>query len=253
VRVDDVLLVREGRWWSLVCSDHACCPAEGTPLPSAEGSTALGIVAAHQALDGRAVLDSRAALVASVAPPALLAERAALAALDRAAHERVRARTGAGRRPANEQALERWRSAVARHACPPAVLSDDEAAELAVSLEDVLVRDTVVAWALHEPAGVLGALLEVTRRTPPPYDAPVCTALAWVACTEGNGALANVALDRAVASRPGYPLAGLLRSALDGQVPPAQVRAVLRASASRAGRPVTAASGAARARRRRRS
>ena len=165
----------------------------------------------------------------------------------------MRARTETGRRVANDAALACWRVAVARSAAPPVGLSDDETAELAVSLEDVLVRDAVVGWALHEPVAVLGALLEVTRRTPPPYDAPVCTALAWVAYTEGNGALANVALDRAVSSRPGYPLAGLLRQALDAQVPPAQVRAVLRATGPGRGRSVSAASGGARARRRRRS
>jgi hypothetical protein len=70
--------------------------------------------------------------------------------------ERVRARTATGRRAANDDVLERWRTAVARHACPPTELTDDEAAELAVSLEDVLVRDAVVGWALREPAGVLG-------------------------------------------------------------------------------------------------
>ncbi|MFP5282036.1 MAG: DUF4192 domain-containing protein, partial [Actinomycetes bacterium] len=29
--VTESLLVSGGRWWSLTCSDAACCPAEGTP------------------------------------------------------------------------------------------------------------------------------------------------------------------------------------------------------------------------------
>lgn len=34
VRVLDVLVVHDGRWWSLACADPSCCPPEGTPLPT---------------------------------------------------------------------------------------------------------------------------------------------------------------------------------------------------------------------------
>ena len=45
--------------------------------------------------------------------------------------------------------------------------------------------------------------------------------LAWQA---GDGALANVALDRALADNPRYSMAQLLRDALDSGAPPSMAR-----------------------------
>lgn len=228
IDVDDVLLVRDARWVSYVCADPRCCPSDGTPVAASGSSSALGLVAAQSAADGRAVLTSREELAASVAAPELLARQAALKALHAAAQARAQDRVDRGRRAANAASLDGWRAVVKRFAEPPAELRDDEAAALAVSLEDVLVRDEVVTWALRDHAAVLGALLALVRRTPPPFDAPACTLLAWVAYAQGDGGLANVALERVGVSRPDYSLALLLRQALDGQVPPAQVRRLLR-------------------------
>jgi hypothetical protein len=109
-----------------------------------------------------------------------------------------------------------------------AVLDDDAAAGLAVALHDVVVRDEVATWALDRADGLLSLAEQVARRTAPPADAPVCTLLAWVAYARGDGARANVALDRALTTDPGHPLAGLLRQALDGGVTPREVRRTLR-------------------------
>jgi hypothetical protein len=48
--------------------------------------------------------------------------------------------------------------------------------------------------------------------------------LAFVAWQAGDGALANVALDRALADNPRYSMALLLREALDAGAPPAMAR-----------------------------
>jgi hypothetical protein len=53
--------------------------------------------------------------------------------------------------------------------------------------------------------------------------APVATVLAYTAWLAGNGALANIALDRATHANPDYPLANLLRRALQAGAPPAVV------------------------------
>jgi hypothetical protein len=52
--------------------------------------------------------------------------------------------------------------------------------------------------------------------------------VAWTAYARGEGALANVALDRALTGRPDYSLALLLRSCLDAGLPPGEVRAMAR-------------------------
>lgn len=45
--------------------------------------------------------------------------------------------------------------------------------------------------------------------------------MAW---QSGNGALANVALDRALADDPGYSMASLLRQVIDSGAPPSLAR-----------------------------
>jgi hypothetical protein len=112
---------------------------------------------------------------------------------------------------------------VERGGVPP----DEPAADLAVALHDVAVRDEVATWALDRSDGLLALAQEVARRTAPPSDAPVCTLLAWIAYARGDGARANVALDRALGTDPEYSLAVLLRQALDGGVTPREVRRTL--------------------------
>ena len=61
---------------------------------------------------------------------------------------------------------------------------------------------------------------ECTRRAPAPLDAAPATLLAVSAWLRGDGAMANVALARALAGEPGYALARLLAQALAACVPP---------------------------------
>jgi hypothetical protein len=86
------------------------------------------------------------------------------------------------------------------------------------------VRDEVATWALEQDDALLALSEQVARLVVPPYDAPVCTLLAWVAYARGDGARAAVALDRALRGDPSYPLALLLQAALDRALPPEVVR-----------------------------
>jgi hypothetical protein len=228
VEVDEVLLVRADRWVSYVCSDPRCCPVAGTPLARAETSPALGLVAAQQAIEGKAVLASREALAASIAPPQLLARAAAEQLLLAAELNRAADRQERGRQAVITDAVERFGVVLQRYAEPPGQVEAEEAAGLAVALHDVLVRDEVATWALRDREALLALLIDLARHTVAPHDAPVCTLLAWVAYAEGDGGLANVALERVFAGTSDYSMAQLLRQALDAQIPPAQVRSILR-------------------------
>jgi hypothetical protein len=228
VEVDDVLLVRGERWLSYLCRDPRCCPVTGTPLAEAAGSASLGLVAAEQAAEGRAVLASREQLGASIAPPELLAAARATQALAAADLAHSADQLERGRQAVISAAVDRFRVALERYAEPPGGLDAEEAATLAIALHDVLVRDEVATWALHDRDALLSLLTDLARHTVAPYDAPVCTLLAWVAYAEGNGGLANVALERVFASTSDYSMANLLRTALDAQIPPGEVRRVLR-------------------------
>ena len=65
---------------------------------------------------------------------------------------------------------------------------------------------------------------DLTRRARPGYVAAAASLLAFVAWQNGNGALANVALDRAEADNPGYTMARLLREVIDSGAPPRLAR-----------------------------
>jgi hypothetical protein len=65
---------------------------------------------------------------------------------------------------------------------------------------------------------------DLTRRARPGYVAPAAALLAFAAWQCGDGALANIALDRALADDPWYSMAQLLRQVIDAGVPPELAR-----------------------------
>ena len=61
---------------------------------------------------------------------------------------------------------------------------------------------------------------DLARHAQPGYVAAPACLLAFTAWQSGDGALANLALDRALADTPGYSMALLLRDAIDAGAPP---------------------------------
>jgi len=83
------------------------------------------------------------------------------------------------------------------------------------------VRDD--AWARMDPAhrdAHIRLWTALTRRAQPGHVAAAASLLAFTAWQSGDGALANIALDRALADDPGYTMARLLRDALAAGLPP---------------------------------
>jgi hypothetical protein len=228
--VTDGVLVRGDRFWSYLCTQERCCPAAGTPVRSGAMTRSVQLLAAETVLSGRPVLPSRRELEALLAPPSFLASSAAAQRLEDAGTEHGCALFEQGLEPFRRRCVDRWRAVLDRWSVPPARLDDQEAAELVVALDDVIVRDQVAAWSAGRSEPLQGLLQELCRRTPPPYDAPVCTLFAWVTYAAGAGAMTTIALDRALSCEPEYPLAVLLAEALQRQVPPAQIRKVMQSS-----------------------
>jgi hypothetical protein len=107
-------------------------------------------------------------------------------------------------------------------------MSRREAAWLTVSLRDIQVRDD--AWSrmvVEHRKENLRLMLDLTRLARRGYVAPSATLLAFVAWQSGNGALANVALDRAQGEDRNYSLAQTIRWALDSGAPPSLARVPL--------------------------
>ncbi|MBK5307047.1 MAG: DUF4192 domain-containing protein [Frankiaceae bacterium] len=210
------LLVRAGAWSSYTCSHPECCPPEGTAVPAP-----ADVIAAAAAYDGRVVLRDREELVASLAPPVLLAARLAEQRLDAALVRWLAVVEGSGPEAARTQSLAALRNALTGSV-------EHDVADLVVPLQDVAVRDEVATWALDDSEALLTLVLALARDSVAPYDVPVCTLVALVAWVRGDGALANVALDRALAGDPAYNMAKLFRAGLDGQLPPSAVKQWLR-------------------------
>jgi hypothetical protein len=104
-------------------------------------------------------------------------------------------------------------------------VTEDHLAWLAVTLTDLRVRDD--AWARMEPGyreAHLRLWTDLVRRAEPALVPAPAALLAFVAWQSGNGTLAGIALDRALAADPGYSLALLLRDILTAGIPPSAAR-----------------------------
>jgi uncharacterized protein DUF4192 len=99
------------------------------------------------------------------------------------------------------------------------------AARLLTGLADVGARDRCCQWTSGEHGSAAASLwTELVRLSPPSYAAAPATLLAYVAWQQGFGALANIAVQRALADNPDYSLARLIDQALADGLDPVQCR-----------------------------
>lgn len=216
----------------------SCTPPGGMPFDDRDSRIAVEAVVA-----GLTALPSRADLAALVAPVDGDAEREMAAAVHRADLElaRLQRRAQSRRDPGGVRMLtDRGRYAVdtaLRKARAGERLEDAAVARLTLLLHAIPVRDHAWEHTDHED-WQLALWTELTRRAYPPLVAPVASLLAFAAWRDGNGPLATVALERALAVAPTYAMALLLREALLSGLPPQAVspwpaEALRRASPSR--------------------
>ncbi len=232
-----------GRWWSYDCDHPSCCPAEGIPLPG-PGVGAAAEVAARAALAGRRTLESRRELEDAVRGPAGAAEKAMVAVFERVDRELAAEALSDGVEVLRGRTLALARLQLSRSAEGRLELSDDEVARLSLGAADLLVRDRFIAFDDADPAAWLGLLTTLARRTPDARGAAICGLVAWVAYQQGDGALANVALDRVLSIDPRHTMALLLRDCLEGQVTPTHMSALTRDAIAAAERARAEVSGA---------
>jgi len=241
IAVLDALRVGHDRYWSYLCEEPGCCPADGRPYDPVSHPLAVAAVVA-----GRVALPSRGAFAARLAPvtgPARLAMDAAttrayerLARLldpaggdtpgDPGRHDPTGGSNTAGPDPgravqapgaaAVDDALSRQRAGIR--------LTDDEVAWLCVALAHLSVRDHAWRRAGDDLDLQVALWSDVLRRADPRLAAAPGTLLALAAWQAGEGSLASIALDRALSAAPTYELALLLRQALDNGLSPETIR-----------------------------
>lgn len=218
VPVVDALQVSGRRWWSYLCTDPRCCPADGTALAAA-GSSAVAAAATYA---GLVALPSRDSVERSLDPfpPAARARRPALDAARAEAAERRADDAGAAALRAE------WLALLDEAVDADTVPADDRAARLILGLADPAVRDACCEWAQSPRAGAGQRLWTyLARWAVPPYDAAPLFMLGWFAYLDGNATLAAMAIARCLRSDSGHSFARLLDRALAGGLDPALVAA----------------------------
>jgi hypothetical protein len=227
IEVIEALLVHNGRWWSYVCDDPSCCPPTGLPLPETL-TPAAAHYAAEMVADGGAVLADRGELERSICPPRNpVADAVRRQALELAGEWVVETVAAGGAEALRAETVSLFESLVRRWADGSRELASDEAGRVILGLGLKAARDEAATLLLDADREVLLALLCALARHADLADAaPVCTVLAWVAYADGHGALANVAVERALEADPGYEMARLIEDAMSRMISPTEIRAL---------------------------
>jgi Domain of unknown function (DUF4192) len=205
------------RWGCLDDPGHAGLLPDSTSSPLAAATAAAGLI----------TYADREELWRLVAPDSdeALQRRAVL--LDAAVETADRDRSAAGS-SAVLRAVCLVRTAVHAAADGRLPSGDDEVVQLAVALSEPLVRDCSLGLCLAGSARAAEHLwLALTRATPPPEVAEPAALAALSAYLRGDGALAGMALDRALDAWPGHTLATLVQQVVQLGVPPYRLRQIV--------------------------
>lgn len=152
----------------------------------------------------------------------------------RRAHQRARRRAedliaGVGPadrlRPLVEAGRAAVREAIACYQSGSEITDHDQMAWLSLTVADLRVRDD--AWARMDPGhreAHRRLWTDLTRRAPESLVPAPASLLAFTAWQSGDGALANIAVERALAADPEYSMAHLIGQALEAGLPPSAAR-----------------------------
>jgi hypothetical protein len=220
IPVADVWVVRDGTAW-LARTRAEQQAHRGFPVPD-ENDPEVQELAAVTAYSGRAVLESREALAASIAGPTGARLIAAERAIDRAAGTAPAAgvESAEGRTLEALALVNECLGATEITGTVPLAL----AAELAVALQDARVRHAVVARAVVDVEREWPAMLVACASQIPNAQAgPLCAVLAVAGYRHGDGALAQVAVDRSLGVEPGNELAHLMLACMSTGMHPAEL------------------------------
>lgn len=181
------------------------------------------IVAANAVARGLVTLPSREALVAQLAPAPedVLARRAALLQASDDEPQRAELTT-------DERVEWLRRHYVDRVADGDEDFSDNDIVLACRMLTERAVRDRCLSLLSGPQAASAERLWTIlARQCPPPACAEPAVLLAMSAYIRGDGALAAIAVDRALTARPRHLLAHLLGRALNAGIHPRQIRKLI--------------------------
>jgi Domain of unknown function (DUF4192) len=226
VSLHEVLRADAGRYWSMLCADSGCCPPEGRSYDPGSHPAAAAMTEA-----GLSAQPDRAALARTLQRPSGSAEliaRVTSSALSRLSELVDRGEAAGDRCPrirATRIGRRQVQRAIRLYRAGGRIDSIAHLAWLAVLLSDLGVRDD--AWARMHPAyreAHCRLWTDVLRGAALDYVPAPASLLAFAAWQAGNGALAAMAVDRALGADPAYSMAHLLAGAVDAALPPSAAR-----------------------------
>ncbi|WP_079273286.1 DUF4192 domain-containing protein [Streptomyces sp. TN58] len=242
VPVLEALCLSAGRFWSYVCPDERCCPAEGSPL-AAVGTSVTAAAATFAGLQVRGSLDEIEGRLAPLRGPVAeeaerALDRAATALMPRILHGATREEVGAETITLAQALMRRMAQAPPAESGPQgddwddALLGDDEAASLILGLQDREVRDIAAEWMEGEEAApALRLWRALARRCVGAYGehaAAPLTLAGWVSWSTGDEPTARIALGLALRADAEYRFAQLLHHACNEGIDPEGLRQCLR-------------------------
>jgi Domain of unknown function (DUF4192) len=224
IPIRELMLVRNGRWRSILCSDESCCPEIGNEIEDFSNSR----IAAEQVANGKVLpFHDSEGLTHSIAPT--------LFARDINWNAQVigfRIDTDASnlkelQRDGAESVLLLADFYIQNGFCK----DYDLIARVLGRLTDIQVRDFALGCHTEQTLLAYWAMWrDLLRIAPPKFVAPVASLFAAIAYENGEGALAHRALDRAIEDDSEYSLSRLLRRVFSSGWPPsgfAQLRSEL--------------------------
>jgi hypothetical protein len=193
--------------------------ADSGPVEDPQSSA----LAAAAVLDGRRLYSSREDLKALIA----VTDPARTAALAELVAARSEKRDTELRADANGRRCRDVADALAAAACITAGtgLDDTTIANLACAITDGAVRDMLYAQVVGVDSGALENLwAELSRTLPDPWRAESLALAAFSSYARGDGPLAGIALEAALAVNPAHRMARLLDAALQAGMHPTKIR-----------------------------
>ncbi|WP_053170391.1 DUF4192 domain-containing protein [Streptomyces sp. SBT349] len=245
VPVYEAIYLAGDRCWSYLCLASGCCSGEGKSLPES-GTSPMAAAATYAGIQIRGSLREMGRRLDPLGEPIASCQ---VGAFDAVAKELFPRMLGGGPdakvvKGETLRLAERLQSRF-RRSTPPAgaggeesdalddtLLSSDEAARLALGLQDRGARDVVAEW-MEGPEGppALRLWRALSRRCIgefAEYGTAPLTLVGWVAWSLGDDAEARVALGRALERDPGYLFARLLHQGCNGGTSPEALRRFLR-------------------------
>lgn len=214
VDIQESIVVKSGRYRSIICRDHSCCPPHGKEMPEISASE---IAAEHVVAGIPMPFENISQLIETLAPdPASLtlgwASDVSTFAIDEDDPD-----ISALRRDGVETMdllLDAFRMGYG-------ISNRTLVARMIGRMSDLQVRDYAMGVHGEDTYDLFFTMWrEVLRLAPVGFVAPIACIVAAMAYEGGDGAMAQKALDRALEDENDYPLAALLRRVFNAGWPP---------------------------------